>query len=166
MADKEVEALDVDTRSASDKEMAALDGEKKPVEKAKATDAIPTDKIGDEFVPLADERWLADKLSFITDLAKLMNHSEDWIEKRRRQYKENAARSKRIMDEFVQLYVEAYNQEDDEEEEYDDDYDANYARVEELNTRLWNEHMASLSSLGLISEVKYGEEDDNKMPLA
>jgi hypothetical protein len=47
--------------------------------------------------------------------------------------------------------VEAFNQdeEDDDEEEDDDDYDANYARVQELNTRLWNEHCERCKLSGL-----------------
>jgi hypothetical protein len=40
-------------------------------------------------------------LSFIDDLAKLMNRSDDWIEERKKLYSERAALSRRINEQLA-----------------------------------------------------------------
>jgi hypothetical protein len=42
-----------------------------------------------------------DDLSFIDDLAKLMNRSDDWIEERKKLYSERAALSRRINEQLA-----------------------------------------------------------------
>jgi hypothetical protein len=151
MADKEVETSDVGTSATeSDKEVEALDVEKKPAETGKAADAIQAaDECDDEYPTAAED--LAD----ITEMARLLNESDEWIEERRQMYKEMAARSKRIMEDFVQSYGDWINrqlgcveeeEEEDEDEEEDPEYDANFARMQELNTMLWNEHLLNKSA--------------------
>jgi hypothetical protein len=82
-------------------------------------------------------------LSFIDDLAKLMNRSDDWIEERKKRYLERAALSKRINERFVEfqdrmseeLRTKGYV-------ETERDMDARDAMLEKFNSDLWKEHNA------------------------
>ncbi|CAM0885636.1 unnamed protein product [Alopecurus aequalis] len=73
----------------------------------------------------------------IESLAKLLNKSEDWIERKRRQARENAARSKRISDHFLRFCVD---QEKGclKEEESDEEDDARFARMEKFTAEFWS----------------------------
>src|SRR4051812_19606280 len=126
MADKEVDALDV--------------AEKNLVETCEETDAIQTDNKGvhesnpptassvqppmpTDQTPIDTED---DDLSFITNRAKLLNLSEDWIEKRKQHYREKAALSKRIMDHFRAELINNqgyFDEEDDDDEDTSDEDD-------------------------------------------
>jgi hypothetical protein len=82
-------------------------------------------------------------LSFITDLAKLMNRSEDWIEERKKRYLERAALSQSNNELFVQFQDSMRKEWLDKgyvEMDCDFDYEAREAMVEELNRELCEQH--------------------------
>jgi hypothetical protein len=94
--------------------------------------AMPTEK------PIYTE-----DLSFIDDLAKLMNRSDDWIEERKKRYLERAALSKRIHEQFVEFQdsmSEELRTKGYVETDCDFDTDERDAMLEKLNRDLWNEH--------------------------
>jgi CRISPR/Cas system-associated exonuclease Cas4 (RecB family) len=89
-----------------------------------------------------------DDLSFIDDLAKLMNRSDDWIEERKKLYSERAALSRRINEQLADF------QESMSEElrtkgyvECDFDIDERDAMVEKFHRDLWKEHNAQRLAL-------------------
>ncbi|KAM0929463.1 hypothetical protein ACQ4PT_001539 [Festuca glaucescens] len=102
-------------------------------------------RLSDDYVRLVlamprETRIETEDLSFITDLAKLMNRSEDWIEERKKRYLERVALRQSINEQFVQFQDRMRKEWLDKgyvETECDE---AREAMVEELNRELCEQH--------------------------